>query len=61
MKLNAEKRKVIHFEKSNSKSVYCMKDAAGNESDTEEINLQRDLSVVIGNDLTSVQEAKNFP
>ena len=40
LRLNGEKCKAIHFEKSNSKEVDCMTGDAGNER--EETNLERD-------------------
>ena len=51
MWLNVEKCKVMHLGKSNPKAVYYMTDDAGNEKDIEETNLERDLGMIVGNNL----------
>jgi hypothetical protein len=51
MRLNVEKCKVMQFGKSNPKEIYCMTDSAGYENEIEETNLERDLGVIVGNDL----------
>ena len=51
MRFNVEKCKVMHFGKSNPQALYCMKDDSGNEGYIEETKNERDLYVVISNDL----------
>ena len=51
MRLNVEKCKVIHFGKSNSRSVYCMTNDSGNKRKIEKTNLEKDLGVIVYNDL----------
>ena len=48
MRLNVEK---MHFGKSNPKAVYCMTNDSGNERDIENTTLERDLGVIVANDL----------
>ena len=49
--LIVEKRKVMHLKKSNHQVLYCMKDESWNEGYIEETKIERDLGVVISNDL----------
>ena len=51
MRLNVEKCKVMHFGKSNSKAVYCMTDDSGYKREVDKTNLERDLGVIVANDL----------
>ena len=51
MRLNVEKCKVMHFGKSNPKTVYIMMDDVGNKRDIEQTNLERDLGISVDNSL----------
>ena len=41
----------MHFGKSNPKAVNCMSDDSGKKRDIEKTNLERDLGVIVANNL----------
>ena len=51
MKLNVGKCKIVHFGKKNPRISYFMEDAVGNRCKLEESTHERDLGVIIAEDL----------